>query len=99
MVNHIVSEYPKIAQTQYKWRHGTVAKALHWDLSHQYGFNNGRKWYEHVPESVLENDETKIFWDFPIQTYWKLSHNRPDIVVINKETNECFLVDVACEGA
>ena len=50
----------------------TVAKALHWDLSRQYEFNSGGKWFEHAPEnapdSVLENDKDKILCDFTIQT-------------------------------
>ena len=76
--------------------YGTVAKALHWDLFCQYAFNRGGKWFEHAPESVLENDKVKILWDFTIQKDRKMSHNRPDIVVIDKETNECHTVDVAC---
>ena len=59
-VNHIVSECPKISQTQYKRRHGTVAKALNWDLSRRYGFNSGGKWFEHAPKCVLENDKVEI---------------------------------------
>ncbi|XP_068738071.1 uncharacterized protein [Montipora capricornis] len=54
------------------------------------------KWFEHAPESVLENNKTKILWDFAIQTDWKLSHNRPYIILIDKETNKCPLVNVAC---
>ena len=61
-----MSEWPKIAQTQYKQRHDTVAKALHWDLSRKYGSNSGGKRFEHAPESVLENDEAKILWDFAV---------------------------------
>ena len=26
------------------------------------------KWYEHEPESVLENEDYKMLWDFSIQT-------------------------------
>ena len=28
-----------------------------------------------------------------------MSHNRPDSVVIDKKTNECHIVDVACPAA
>ena len=84
------------AQTQYKWRHDSVAMALHWELPSQYGFNRSGKWFEHTPESVLDTNEAKILWDFAIQTDQNLSHNRPDIVMIDKKTNGCHLVDVAC---
>ena len=94
-VNHIVSECPKVSQTQYKRRHDTVAKALNWDLSRRYEFNSGGKWFEHAPKCVLENDKVKILWGFTIQTDRKIPHNRPDILVIDKEKNKCHIVDVA----
>ena len=31
-VNHLLSECPKLAQTEYKRRHDNVAKGIHWDL-------------------------------------------------------------------
>ena len=46
-----------------------------------------KKSYEHVITKemrVLENDEVKVLWDFPIQTAEKLEHNRPDIAIVKK---------------
>ena len=37
----------------------------------------------------------KIGGDFAIQTERKMSHNRPETVVIDKKENECHIVDVA----
>ena len=31
-------------------------------------FERKERWYEHVPESVLENEEYKLLWDFSVQT-------------------------------
>ena len=36
----------------------------------------------------------KLLWDFPIQTDYHLDHNRPDIVVLEKEGRMCFIVDI-----
>ena len=44
----------------------------------------------------MENDQVQLLWDFRIQTDDHLDHNRPDIVVLEKEERECFIVDVAC---
>ena len=33
-----------------------------------------------------------------IQTYSRLQHNRPDIVVIDKTKKVCYIIDVACPG-
>ena len=38
----------------------------------------------------------KLLWDFRIQTDHHLDHNRPDIVVLEKEGRMCFIVNVAC---
>ena len=54
------------------------------------------KWYEHAPGSVEENENYKLLWDFPIQKDRKLDHNRPDIVIVDKQNRSCLIIDVAC---
>ena len=97
-VSHIVSECEKLAQKEYKRRHDKVALAIHWDLCKKLNFRSSDKWYEHEPESVQENDECKILWDFSIQTDHVISARRPDIVVINKKAKTCVVIDVAVPG-
>ena len=65
-ISHLVSECSKLAQKQYKARHNSVAQIIHWELCGMYGFEREKKWYEHEPQSVLENEEAKILWDFTI---------------------------------
>ena len=77
-------------------RYDNVAKMLHWKLCKKWGFNKAEKWYIHKPEKVLESENCKIFWDFPIQTDKTLEHNRPDITVIDKKSKKCMLIDPAC---
>ena len=38
----------------------------------------------------------KLLWDFRIQTDRHLDHNRPDIVVLEKASRVCQIIDVAC---
>ena len=56
-VNHLLSECPKLAQIEYKRRHDNVAKGIHWDLCKHCGVECGDKWYEHVPEPVVESSD------------------------------------------
>jgi len=35
-----------------------VAGDVHWDLSGKYEFKPNEKWHDHVPESLLENEDT-----------------------------------------
>lgn len=47
-----------------------------------------KKWYEHIPERVSENDEATILWDI-IHTDRGIKTNRTDVV-----REICFLMDI-----
>ena len=53
------------------------------------------KWYEHVPEAVIENEKVKILWDFNIQTDHQIEARRPDLVVVHKLERVTKIVDFA----
>ena len=55
-----------------------------------------KKWYDHKAERVIETDEIKRLWDMRIQTDKVFENSRPNIVVLNKITRKCFLIDTAC---
>ena len=96
-VAHIVTECQKLAQKEYKQvRHDNVAKVIHWKLFEKWVFEKSDQWYTHKPERVLESEECKILWDFPMQTNKTLEHNRPDITVIEEKTKKCLRIDPAC---
>ena len=65
-IYHIVSGCSKLAQKEYKRRHDNLGKIVYWKLARKGNFEAGDKWYEHEPESVLENENYKILWDFSI---------------------------------
>ena len=56
------------------------------------------KWYEHVPDSVLQNEGCKILWDFPIQTAKVTEHRWSDIVCIDKTAKSCLIIDITIPG-
>ena len=94
-VSHIVSGCAKLAQAEYKRKHDNVARAVHWDLAGKCGFQRDDRWFEHVPDSVLENDNYKLMWDCNIQTDHDIKARRPDLVVVNKREQTCQFIDVA----
>ena len=49
-----------------------------------YGFERENRWYEHIPQSVIESEEMKILWDFTIQCDRYVQNLIPDIIVIKK---------------
>ena len=69
-VSHIVSEFRKLVQKQYRcWRQDKVEQVIHWDLCGKLGF---------------ERDEHYCTWDFKTQTDNKIEHDKPDIEVLDK---------------
>ena len=93
---HIASACSMLAQKEYKRRHDKVCSNLHWNLCKKYGIDVSEKWYQHKAETVVENERVKILWDFNVQCDRYIEPRRPDIIVIDKDTNECILIDVAC---
>ena len=83
-INHMISECSKLAQKEYKTRHGWMGKEIHWELWKKLKFNHTNKWYLHNLESVLENETHKLLWDFELQTNHLISVRRPDLVIVKK---------------
>ena len=61
-------------------------------------FEAGDKWYKNEPESVLENEDYKILWDFSIQTDHVIEARRPDLVAVDKNERICKIIDFAVPG-
>ena len=59
-VMHILSECEKLAQLEYKKRHGRAATIIHWEFYKHHDFPHCKNWYDHRAEPVLEKDNTKI---------------------------------------
>ena len=95
-VLHIVSGCTSLAQKEYKRRHDKYCLNIHWALCKKYEVKVCKRWYEHKVESVIENDIVKILWDVYIQVDRQIEHRRPDIVVMEKNTNKCLIINVAC---
>ena len=96
-IDHIVSGCSKLVQKEYKRRHDDLGKIAHWKLARKCNFEARDKWYEHEPESVLENEDYKILWDFSIQTDLVIEARRPDLIVVVKERS-CKIINFAVPG-
>ena len=66
-INHIISEFSKLALKEYETRHDWVGKVIHWELCKKFEFDLVNWWYLHKAEHILENETHKVFWDFVIQ--------------------------------
>ena len=52
-------------------------------------------WYKFEPPSVIENENYKLIWDFPIQTDKELKHNKPEIIIIDKSNKTVQIIDIS----
>ena len=83
---------------EYKRRHDNVGRYVHWQFYEKLSINWARLWYEHEPESVVENKNFKILWDFTIQHDPMIEAREPDIVVADKVKKETLIADLAIPG-
>ena len=107
-------QYPMLTQKlerkkQYRWiRNGymkketegliTVSQNVHWNLCKKFDLPHATNWYDHVAEKVTENNKAKVLCDFSIQTDHVMEARRPDIVVLDKEMDHTWVIDIAVPG-
>ena len=82
-INHVINECCTLAQKEYKTTHDWMGKVIHWELYKKTDHTN--KWYMHKSESVLENENNKILWDFEIKAGHLILARRPGQVKISKK--------------
>ena len=53
-INHIISEFSKSAQKEYKSRHEWVGKVIHWEMCKKFKFDHTNKRYMHNRADVVK---------------------------------------------
>ena len=94
-IDHLTAGCPVLAKTEYIHRHDRIGSYVHWKLCNYYNIQTTEKWYEHKPMTVQENENVSILWDMPIHTDRQINANRPDIVIKDYQTKECYLIDIS----
>jgi hypothetical protein len=51
--------------------------------------------YIYKPECCLENDNYKLYFDRTVLTDIHIQHNRPDIIILNNQQKQAYLLDIA----
>ena len=95
-VEHIISGCQTLAADQYLYRHNQLAALLHLNICRDYGIKvEAECWYQHKSEQVLENEKATIMWGSPIITDRYVPCNKPDIIIQEKTSDRCQIIDVA----
>ena len=84
-VQHLESGCEKLAQEEYKRRYASIGKEVHWNLFKKNRLKHTEKWYEHVLEGAVENEEENMLWDINVQSDNVNEARRPDIILIDKK--------------
>jgi hypothetical protein len=93
---HITSGCSLLAPTEYTHRHNNICKQLHLAICKKHQLTEiTDPWYTYKPQTIIENDEIKLYWNRDILTDRTIAHNRPDITLINKVKKSVYLIDVA----
>jgi hypothetical protein len=95
-IEHIISFCTVLAQSEYKKRHDIFAKIIHMNLAVKFNLlKDTQPHYIYKPESCLENDNYKLYFDRTVLTDIHIQHNRPDIIILNKQQKQAYLFDIA----
>jgi hypothetical protein len=78
-IEHIISSCTVLAQSEYKKRHDIFAKIIHMNLA--------------VKFNLLK--DTQPHYIYKPETDIHIQHNRPDIIILNKQQKQAYLLDIA----
>jgi hypothetical protein len=92
---HNVAGCTTLVPSAYTIRHKKAAGYIHWTTCKRMGLQVTDNYYEHIPERVINVNGANIMWDVPAVTERTVLANRPDIVMHDKEENNCLLIDIA----
>lgn len=95
-IQHIISGCEILANKEYKNRHNTICRYVHWILSKENNLEHTEQWWKHKPQPSAENEQIKLLYDFNIFTDKEIQARRPDVVVHDKQNRRVTIIDVAC---
>jgi len=80
--DHVISGCPEQGNSEYIQRHDNAASHIHWKVYQNYSImTSADKWYEHKPETVVENERATILCNMPIYTDKEIRANKPSIII------------------
>ena len=92
-VLHALGSCPSLSSNLYTTaRHDNVGQHIVEEIVKQ---ENKESTYQKRPESVPVIGNKEIWWNMPIKTTNKVGYNRPDVVIWNRQTKICHLMEIS----
>jgi hypothetical protein len=92
-IEHVLAGCSRWLANLYIDRHDSVARNLHYRICEKYDLKPSH--YSQRVENIMENDRVKVYWGQPVQTKAIVRHNKPDIVIFEKTSQKCTVIEVA----
>ena len=93
-IDHLATKCTKMLDRYYKRRRDNITKMVHFGLCAQFGFMDRRSsLLSHMPESVVENQFAKIWFETQF-TESKKHTNRPDLICYDRQKGLIILTEV-----
>jgi hypothetical protein len=92
---HLLSACPVYARTLYIYRHNSALRVLYFYLRHKFRIDQDPV-LPYAPgdiETVVENERCRIYWNYAFPTTRLLEATKPDIVVLDKEAKEIYVIE------
>ncbi|XP_045480902.1 uncharacterized protein LOC123685290 [Harmonia axyridis] len=95
-IQHLSSGCSTIAGTKYLSRHDNMGKVVHQLLCLQKQLvQHFTPHHIYKPQTIVENEQHKIYWDLAVTTDRGVEHNRPDMVVWDNKKKTVIIIDFA----
>lgn len=97
-IMHLLSACTKYAPTLYLYRHNAALRVLYYHLRFIFGIDQAKipAYDSSRVQTVVENEQCKIMWDFPFSTTRQVSANRPDMVLFDHAEREMYVIEMSC---
>jgi len=84
-IQQITAACEQLAAIEYVKRHDGLAKIIHQKLAEAAELIDDKSpYYKYTPANVLENENSKLYWNRSILTDRTVQFNRPDITLMYK---------------
>ena len=94
-IMHILSACRVHAPSGYIERHNAALRVLYFHLRAAYEIDK-EPVLPYVPleiEAVVQNEKARIYWNYPVSTTRQINAIKPDILLLDKELKELFVVE------
>lgn len=95
-IQHLIAGCSILAPKEYTNRHDLVGNIIHQELVKKMIPTNQRPipHYLYKPDTVVENDEWKIYWNLSVITEHNIINNRPDMIQFDKRSRSASIIDM-----